>query len=252
VAEVRLGHKEGGSCDPFTQEDAGRTPAAQLFRVHDPSLSTSSPTVCRTLWKISRQVRAGSPLPRMPTSRSNVSRLSIPDSSPRSPVLNLAAAHSSAHHCQRLPSSLLIENASEQPSHPQHPAPRHFRSRLTASRTRASSFSPYPLTGKWPLHTGAPPPVALKSTSSTWREVTFAHQIYDSAATAAFFLVCELAGKGDASSLKVLLSRSEPRDVTLYRQAFGARLFLIPRRPPWYCRRKYLTSVSWGQTRGFD
>jgi hypothetical protein len=35
VAEVRLGHKEGGSCDPFTQEDAGRTPAAQLLRGHD-------------------------------------------------------------------------------------------------------------------------------------------------------------------------------------------------------------------------
>jgi hypothetical protein len=58
VAEVRLGHKEGGSCDPFTQEDAGRTPAAQLFRGHDPSLSASGPTVRRTLWKISRQVRA--------------------------------------------------------------------------------------------------------------------------------------------------------------------------------------------------
>ncbi len=48
VAEVRLGHKEGGSCDPFTQEDAGRTPrrnysegttraylqAVQQFAVH--------------------------------------------------------------------------------------------------------------------------------------------------------------------------------------------------------------------------
>jgi len=32
VAEVRLDHKEGGSCDPFTQAHAGRTPAAQLFR----------------------------------------------------------------------------------------------------------------------------------------------------------------------------------------------------------------------------
>ncbi len=51
-----------------------------------------------------------------------------------------------------------------------------------------------------------------------------AHQIYDGAATAAFFLVCELAGKGSESSLKILLSRSEPRDVTPYRQAFGARL----------------------------
>ena len=30
-----MGHKEGVSCDPFTQEDAGRTPAAQLFRGHD-------------------------------------------------------------------------------------------------------------------------------------------------------------------------------------------------------------------------
>src|SRR5271165_1610869 len=58
VAEVRLGHKEGGSCDPFTQEDAGRTPAAQLFRGHDSSLFASSPTVRRTLRKISRQVRA--------------------------------------------------------------------------------------------------------------------------------------------------------------------------------------------------
>jgi hypothetical protein len=34
VAEVRLGHKEGGSCDPSTQEDAGRAPAAQLLRGH--------------------------------------------------------------------------------------------------------------------------------------------------------------------------------------------------------------------------
>jgi hypothetical protein len=33
VAEVRLGHKEGGSCDPFTQEDAGRTPAAQPMAI---------------------------------------------------------------------------------------------------------------------------------------------------------------------------------------------------------------------------
>ena len=37
MAEVRLGHKEGGSCDPSTQEDAGRTPAAQLLRGHDAS-----------------------------------------------------------------------------------------------------------------------------------------------------------------------------------------------------------------------
>jgi integrase len=38
VARVRLGHKEGGSCDPFTQEDAGRAPAylhaVEQFAVH--------------------------------------------------------------------------------------------------------------------------------------------------------------------------------------------------------------------------
>jgi hypothetical protein len=58
VAELMLGHKEGGSCDPFTQEDALRALPPQLFRGHDPSPSASSPTVRRTLWKISRQVRA--------------------------------------------------------------------------------------------------------------------------------------------------------------------------------------------------
>ena len=39
VAKVRLGHKEGGFCDPSTQEDAGRTPAAQLFRGNDARIS---------------------------------------------------------------------------------------------------------------------------------------------------------------------------------------------------------------------
>src|ERR1700679_3160506 len=39
VTKVRLGHKEGGSCDPSTQEDAGRTPAAQLFRGNDARIS---------------------------------------------------------------------------------------------------------------------------------------------------------------------------------------------------------------------
>jgi hypothetical protein len=45
--------------------------------------------------------------------------------------------HSSAHHCQRLPSSLLIGNAPEHTPQPQHPAPRHFRSRLTTIRPGA-------------------------------------------------------------------------------------------------------------------
>src|ERR1700679_680308 len=59
VAKVRLGHKEGGSCDPFTQEDAGRTPAAQLLRGHDASVSACSRAVRRTLWRMARQVRSG-------------------------------------------------------------------------------------------------------------------------------------------------------------------------------------------------
>ena len=50
----RLSHKEGDPCDQFTQEDAGRTPAAQLFRAYDPWLSASRRAVCRTLWKIPR------------------------------------------------------------------------------------------------------------------------------------------------------------------------------------------------------
>jgi hypothetical protein len=44
IAEVRLGDKEGGSCDPFTQEDAGRTAVAQPLRGQDPSLFASSAT----------------------------------------------------------------------------------------------------------------------------------------------------------------------------------------------------------------
>lgn len=51
--------------------------------------------------------------------------------------------HSSARHCHRLPSSLLIENASgrQWPAHSvwlRGPAPKHFRSRLTTSRQGGS------------------------------------------------------------------------------------------------------------------
>jgi AraC-like DNA-binding protein len=41
---------------------------------------------------------------------------------------------------------------------------------------------------------------------------------------AAFSLVSELAGKSAVSSLKVFFSRSEPADVTPYRQSFGVKL----------------------------
>src|SRR6202034_2265037 len=41
--------------------------------------------------------------------------------------------HSSAHHCQPLPSSLLIEMPRSKSPSPQHTAPRHFRSRLTTT-----------------------------------------------------------------------------------------------------------------------
>ena len=67
------------------------------------------------------------PLPRIPTSHSTLSRLSLPalfaaftDAESR-PQL-----HSSAHHCQRLPSSLLIENASEQSLAPSASCPEAF------------------------------------------------------------------------------------------------------------------------------
>jgi hypothetical protein len=78
------------------------------------------------------------------TARSVLRRVSAclgrPHTWQRHPVCCLPCAescpqlHSSAHHCQRLPSSLLIENAPEHTPQPQHPAPRHFRSRLTTIR----------------------------------------------------------------------------------------------------------------------
>ena len=46
--------------------------------------------------------------------------------------------HSSARHCHRLPSSPLIENASEHLSRTNHLAPRQFRSRLTTTRPSGS------------------------------------------------------------------------------------------------------------------
>jgi hypothetical protein len=81
------------------------------------------------------------PLPRIPTSRSNVSRLPFPDSSPRSPVPSLARSSIAA---PTTASAFLQASLSKMPrSHfslPQHPAPRHFRSRLTTSRTSGISI----------------------------------------------------------------------------------------------------------------
>ncbi len=48
--------------------------------------------------------------------------------------------------------------------------------------------------------------------------------ICDGAAMGAFNIFCELAGTGHASALEVLLARSEPREVSHYRQAFGVKL----------------------------
>jgi hypothetical protein len=80
------------------------------------------------------------PLPRIPTSRSHVSRLPFQDSSPRSPVPSLA------HRSVAAPTTAsaflqasLSKMARSNLSLPQHPAPRHFRSRLTTSRTRVSA-----------------------------------------------------------------------------------------------------------------
>jgi hypothetical protein len=75
------------------------------------------------------------PLPRMPTSHTTLSRLSLPDSSLRSPTPSLA--HSSIAAPTNA-SAFLQASLSKMPrsnfSLPQHPAPRHFRSRLTTIR----------------------------------------------------------------------------------------------------------------------
>jgi AraC-like DNA-binding protein len=48
--------------------------------------------------------------------------------------------------------------------------------------------------------------------------------ICDGAATAAFTIFRELAGSGHTSSVEVLFARSEPINITPYRQAFGVKL----------------------------
>jgi hypothetical protein len=75
------------------------------------------------------------PLPRIPTSHSTLSRLLLPDPSPRSPMPTLARSSIAA---PTTASAFLQASLSKMPrsnfSLPQHPAPRHFRSRLTTLR----------------------------------------------------------------------------------------------------------------------
>jgi integrase/recombinase XerD len=75
------------------------------------------------------------PLPHIPTSHSTLSRLSLPDSYPRSTMPSLTRNSIAA---PTTTSAFLQASLSKMPrsnlSLPQHPAPRHFRSRLTTSR----------------------------------------------------------------------------------------------------------------------
>jgi hypothetical protein len=66
------------------------------------------------------------PLPRMPTPHSTLSRLSLPHSSPAFTSAESRPQLAAPHHCQRLPSSLLIENASGQFLAPSAPCPEAF------------------------------------------------------------------------------------------------------------------------------
>jgi hypothetical protein len=89
--------------------------------------------------RVSRQL-AKSPLPRMPTSHSTLSPLSLPHSPTRSPRPSLALSSIAA---PTTANAFLQASLSKMPrsnfSLPQHPAPRHFRSRLTTIQTSDSS-----------------------------------------------------------------------------------------------------------------
>ena len=121
---------------------------SRLFLI--PTPSDGSPTCDRTsspTCVLNTQLRTYNPFPPTLGSRHDaVHRYNLPCHSTQPVtsslfVLSIEAKsrlslHSSAHHCQRLPSSPLIENASEHLSRTNHPAPRHFRSRLTTFRPR--------------------------------------------------------------------------------------------------------------------
>jgi hypothetical protein len=82
------------------------------------------------------------PLPHTPNSHSTLSRLLLQDPSPPSPMPSLALSSIAA---PTTASAFLQASLSKMPrsnfSLPQHPAPRHFRSRLTTSRTLPEIFS---------------------------------------------------------------------------------------------------------------
>jgi hypothetical protein len=102
---------------------------AHLRPNHKTTASSPVP-VCRQMAKL--------PLPRIPTSHSNRSRLFFPDAYPPSPTPSLTLSSIAA---PTTASAFLQASLSKMPrsnfSRPQHPAPRHFRSRLTTIRTSA-------------------------------------------------------------------------------------------------------------------
>src|ERR1039457_1413263 len=48
---------KGDSCDPFTQDDAGRTPASQLLCHHHAQLPAGGKRLRQAFWQVSRQAR---------------------------------------------------------------------------------------------------------------------------------------------------------------------------------------------------
>src|ERR1035438_552746 len=59
------------SCDPFTQDDAGGTPASQLLCHHHAQLPAGGKRFCQAFWQVSRQAR--------PQRTSNLSSLCPPE-----------------------------------------------------------------------------------------------------------------------------------------------------------------------------
>ena len=129
----------------------GKTPSDANFPTpHDSTPIQSPSNVCRHVFahlRPNRKATASSPvpacmqiaklpLPRMPTPHCTVSRHSIPDFPPRSPVPSRARSSIAA---PTTASDFLQASLSKMPRSnlrlPQHPAPRHFPSRLTTIRT---------------------------------------------------------------------------------------------------------------------
>src|SRR5271169_5035337 len=49
---------KGDSCDPFTQNDAGRTPASQLLRNYHAQIPAGGDRVRQVFWQVPRQARS--------------------------------------------------------------------------------------------------------------------------------------------------------------------------------------------------